>query len=107
MSAPAQAAGLAALEEQAYSQELAALIREQRPILAAGLSALGCRVIPGEANFLLFRCSDVRLAQKLEQRGILLRSCVNFPGLGPGWCRAAVRTGKENQALLRAMREAL
>lgn len=107
VSAPAQAAGLAALEESVYSQELAALIREQRPILAAGLSTLGCRVIPGEANFLLFRCSDVRLAQKLEQREILLRSCANFPGLGPGWYRTAVRTGKDDQALLRAMREVL
>ena len=107
MSAPAQAAGLAALEEREYSRTLAALIREQRPVLAVGLEALDCRVIPGEVNFLLFRCSDVRLTQKLEQRGILLRSCANFPGLGPGWYRAAVRTGRDNQALLRAMREAL
>ena len=107
VSAPAQAAGLAALEEQEYSQALAALIQEQRPRLAAGLAALGCRVIPGEANFLLFRCSDVYLAQKLEKRGILLRSCANFPGLEPGWYRAAVRTEEENQALLRAMREVL
>lgn len=107
VSAPAQAAGLAALEEQAYSRALAALIREQRPVLAAGLAELGCRVIPGEANFLLFRCSDVQLAQKLEGRGILIRNCSNFPGLGPGWYRAAVRTGEENQALLRAVREAL
>lgn len=107
VSAPAQAAGLAALKELAYSQRLAALISEQRPLLSAGLESLGCRVIPGEANFLLFRCRDAQLAQKLEKRGILLRSCANFPGLGPGWYRAAVRTGEENQALLRAMREML
>lgn len=107
VSAPAQAAGLAALEEQAYSQELAALIREQRPVLAEGLSALGCRVIPGEANFLLFFCPDTALDRKLEKQGILIRNCSNFPGLGPGWYRVAVRTGEENQALLRAMKEAL
>lgn len=107
VSAPAQAAGLAALEEQAYSQELAALIREQRPVLAAGLAELGCRVIPGEANFLLFSCPDTGLDGKLEERGILLRNCSNFPGLGPGWYRASVRMGEENQALLRAMREVL
>lgn len=107
VSAPAQAAGLAALEEQAYSRELAALIREQRPVLAAGLAALGCRVIPGEANFLLFFCPDTDLDRKLEGKGILLRNCSNFPGLGPGWYRAAVRTGEENQALLRAVREVL
>lgn len=107
VSAPAQAAGLAALEEREYNQALVVLIREQRPRLAAGLSALGCRVIPGEANFLLFFCPDTDLDQKLEGKGILLRNCSNFSGLGPGWYRAAVRTGKENQVLLRAMREVL
>lgn len=107
VSAPAQAAGLAALEEQEYSRALAALIRDQRPVLAAGLSALGCRVVPGEANFLLFFCPDTGLDGKLEEKGIMIRNCSNFPGLGPGWYRAAVRTGKENQALLRAMKEAL
>lgn len=107
VSAPAQAAGLSALEETAYSARLAALIREQRPCLAAGLSELGCRVIPGEANFLLFFCPDTALDRKLEKQGILIRNCSNFPGLGPGWYRAAVRTGEENQDLLRAMREVL
>lgn len=107
VSAPAQAAGLAALEEQAYSRELAALISEQRPVLSAGLETLGCRVIPGEANFLLFFCPDTDLNRKLEEKGILIRNCSNFPGLGSGWYRAAVRTGEENQALLRAMKEAL
>ncbi len=107
VSVPTQAAGLAALEEQEYSRTLAALIREQRPRLAAGLSELGCRVIPGEANFLLFFCPDTDLDRKLEGKGILLRNCSNFPGLGPGWYRSAVRTGEENQVLLRTMREVL
>ena len=49
----AQAAGLAALEEKAYSKTLRALIREERPFLAEGLAALGCQVFPGEANYLL------------------------------------------------------
>lgn len=105
--APAQAAGLAALEEQAYSGALAALIREQRPLLSAGLAELGCRVVPGEANFLLFFCSDTELDRKLEKKGILIRNCFSFPGLGSGWYRTAVRTEDENRALLRAMREAL
>lgn len=52
-------------------------------------------------------CPDTELDRELEKKGILIRSCSNFPGLGPGWYRAAVRTGEENQALLRAMKEAL
>lgn len=107
VSAPAQAAGLAALEEHEYSAQLSALIREQRPVLASGLTELGCRVIPGEANFLLFFCPDTELDKKLERRGILLRNFANFPGLGPGWYRTAVRTEAENQTLLQVMKEVL
>jgi len=107
VSGVAQTAGLEALEEKAYSAQLSDLIREQRPALAAGLAALGCETVPGEANFLLFRCPDLELDQKLEKRGILIRNCSRFPGLGAGWYRTAVRTGRENEALLRAIRNCL
>ena len=80
---------------------------EERPRLLLGLSTLGLRVIPGEANFLLFFCPDAALGEKLRARGILIRNCANFPGLGKGWYRAAVRTGPENQRLLNAMGEVL
>ena len=74
--------------------------------LAAGLAALGCQVLPGEANYLLFQCGTP-LAEPLRRRGILLRSCANYQGLGPDWYRAAVRTGPENRRLLAALREVL
>ena len=77
------------------------------PAQAAGLAALGCKVCPGEANYLLFLSPMPNLGQKLRERGILLRDCSNYHGLGPGWYRAAVRSGEENQALLGAMREVL
>ena len=106
VSVPAQAAGLAALEERDYGIRLRALIREERPQMKAALEALGCRVIPGEANFLLFRDPCPDLSGKLAARGILLRSCGDFEGLGPGWYRTAVRTPEENGALIEAMKEA-
>ena len=106
VSTPAQAAGLAALKETAYVQAVRALIADQRPRLAAGLAALGCQVLPGEANYLLFRCGTP-LAEPLRRRGILLRSCANYQGLGPDWYRTAVRTGPENRRLLAALREVL
>ena len=106
VSTPAQAAGLAALKETGYVQAVRALIADQRPRLAAGLAALGCQVLPGEANYLLFRCGTP-LAEPLRRRGILLRSCANYYGLGPDWYRTAVRTGPENRRLLAALREVL
>ena len=74
---------------------------------AAGLAALGCRVMPGEANYLLFYHSGEQLVQRLRARGVLLRGCANYPGLGPGWYRAAVRTHSENSAFLQALGEVL
>ena len=107
VSALAQAAGEAALEETDYSAALRALVAAERPRLSAGLAALGCRVMPGEANYLLFYHSGEQLVQRLRARGVLLRSCANYPGLGPGWYRAAVRTHSENSAFLQALGEVL
>lgn len=39
----------------------------------------------------------------LLRRGIAIRSCENYPGLGPGWYRIAVRLHEENEALLETM----
>lgn len=107
VSALAQAAGEAALEETDYSAALRALVAAERPRLSAGLAALGCRVMPGEANYLLFYHSGEQLVQRLRARGVLLRGCANYPGLGPGWYRAAVRTHSENSAFLQALGEVL
>ncbi len=107
VSALAQAAGIAALEDQESLKALRRLIRRERPRLAAGLSALGCRVCPGEANYLLFFQGIPALPQKLAQRGVLIRDCSNYHGLGHGWYRAAVRTEAENGEFLKIMKEVL
>lgn len=104
VSAPAQAAGIAALGEGAYVERVRTLLTQARPALEAGLRALGFRVVPGEANYLLFY-SEIPLLEPLAKRGILLRSCQNYHGLGAGWYRAAVRTTAENRRLLQALSE--
>lgn len=105
VSCVAQEAGLAALEEGAYLEKLRALIERERPQLQSGLEALGCRVIPGRANFLLFQSSVPELGECLGEKGISIRSCLDFLGLGEGWYRVCVRTGEDNARLLAAMRE--
>ena len=106
VSSLAQAAGAAALRETAYADAVRALIADQRPRLAAGLRALGLQVIEGSANYLLFRAPET-LGAALQQRGVCLRSCGNYPGLSAGWYRTAVRTAPENEQLLQTMREVL
>ena len=107
VSQVAQEAGIAALQETDYVTELRALIAGERRRMQKVLRDMGLRVIPGEANYLLFYCSDEALCGKLCARGILLRGCGEFPGLGPGWYRTAVRTEKENTILLTALEEVL
>lgn len=106
VSSLAQAAGIAALREKDYVQRLRRLIGAERPWLLRKLTALGLRVIPGEANYLLFACTRP-LTLLLRQRGILIRSCANYPGLDDRWYRVAVRSHEENQRLVEALREVL
>lgn len=106
VSSLAQAAGIAALGETDYVQRLRRLIGAERPWVLGELTALGLRVIPGEANYLLFACTRP-LTLLLRQRGILIRSCANYPGLDDRWYRVAVRSHEENRRLIAALREVL
>ncbi len=104
VSSLAQAAGEAALDETAYVESVRRMVMEERPWMMEQLTNLGLRVVPGEANYLLFRCT-VPLIQPLRQRGILLRSCSNYHGLDENWYRTAVRTHEENIRLIQALNE--
>lgn len=106
VSSLAQAAGEAALKECEYVDAVRQLVMEERPWMCRQLEEMGLRVIPGEANFLLFYC-PVKLVQQLRKMGILLRSCANYHGLDENWYRTAVRTHEENIRLIEAIREVL
>ncbi len=107
VSTPAQAAGLAALTCcPNWAAEGRGFAEGARPGLAVGLAQAGCTVVPGQANYLLFRLPGVAdLKEKLLERGILIRSCANYHGLGPDWYRVCVRGEVENRRLLAALRE--
>ena len=64
----------------------------------------GLRVLDGRANYLLFQGPET-LGETLRQKGVVLRSCANYPGLDGSWYRTAVRTAAENEQLLQALSE--
>ena len=107
VSVAAQEAGIAALQDTEYPINLRVLLDRQRPILRSGLEELGAVQITGEANYLMFRHTDFQLADKLEHRGVLIRRCDDYVGLGPGWYRVAVRGREDNQQLLQAIRRVI
>ena len=102
VSLPAQRAGVAALKEEAFLERSRQLIRRERPLLAAELEKLGLRVCPSQANYLLVK-SRRELFGPLLERGVLIRDCSNYEGLGRGWYRLAVKGREENRMLLDAL----
>ena len=106
VSVPAQAAALAALREPDWPAKARPLIAAQRAVLTADLTALGLTVCPSQANYLLFR-GPAELDAALLRQKIAIRSCANYPGLGEGWYRTAVRLPEENEALLDALRRGM
>ena len=100
------AAALAALREPDWPAKARPLIAAQRAVLTADLTALGLTVCPSQANYLLFR-GPAGLDTALLRQKIAIRSCANYPGLGEGWYRTAVRLPEENEALLDALRRGM
>lgn len=107
VSAPAQAAGIAALREAAeHIRRTAGYVEKERKALEEGLRGLGLKVYGSRANFLLFRGRE-DLGERLASRGILIRSLENEEGLGGGFFRTAVRTVEEDRRLLQEIREVI
>lgn len=104
LSVFAQYAGLAALEPSGYIAASVEMIAQEREYLTAELKKLGLRVFPSDANYILFQSRDRELHRKLLDKGILIRDCRDYHGLTAGFYRAAVRTRRENTALLRCLR---
>ena len=86
---PAQAAALAALDDDAFLESSRALVRQERPRLAEALEALGLAVEPSQANFVLarFPTEPGRTAAEAEAalaaQGVLVRGLAVY-GIGAG-----------------------
>ncbi len=110
------AAGLAVLQAEIqekgnartlseWEKSTRSLVLAERRRLTESLQAQDYKVIPGEANFILFRSKENDLAQRLLQKGIAIRSCADFYGLDQEWYRIAVRSQKENSRLIAVLDE--
>jgi threonine-phosphate decarboxylase len=100
VSTPAQLAGLIALSDTQYMEKTHALIDEERRWLAECFHALGIRTYPTVANFFLAKAPVANFNELLLARGIKVRDCSNFYGLGNTYCRFAIRRHEENASLI-------
>ena len=90
VSLPAQAAGVAALEDTGRVERTRQFVAEERRWIVERLKELGITYFPSQANYLLLK-SDRNLFAELLKRKILIRDCQNYEGLEQGFYRIAVR----------------
>lgn len=108
VSSPAQAAGLAAVRCADHPAKARVLIAAERAWLTGAMGDLGLVLFPSSANYLLFQAPGIAdLKERLLARGILIRACANYVGLGPDYYRIAIRNRPENKILIQKLGEVL
>lgn len=103
LSVFAQRAGIACAEQaEGHLQNTVEYVKTERAYLRKGLEKLGIWVVSGEADFLLLYTTQP-IYDRLLAKGILIRNCENFRGLGAGYYRISVKKHEENEVLLQEL----
>ncbi len=106
-SAPAQAAGIGALEDREFIHRSLELNVRGRKLLTATLKQMGFAVVPSEANFVMVPLESANIAnwltEELLRRGVIVRPLGAF-GL-PHCVRISTGTDEENQMLIGALEQ--
>lgn len=117
LSSPSQLLGLAALRSSGATLEAVEAIKAERSAIAEGLTAMGIRVHPSDANFILFEVgakddpsshaeSTRKVWSALLDRGVLVRDYSDNPLLF-NCLRVTAGTSEETGAFLDAIEEVL
>jgi len=102
VNAVAQAAALAALDDDDHIRRSVAENAAERGRLTTGLEALGLRVLPSAGNFVCARVGDAAAVNEaLLRAGVIVRPVAGY-GL-PEWLRISVGRPAENDRLLAAL----
>lgn len=107
VSGPGLAAASAALDDHEHLAATLALNRQGLERLRAGLAALGCKVMPSAANFVLCELGRPAAAinDALLRQGVIVRPVANY-GL-QNHLRITTGTAAQNERVLAAMAAAL
>lgn len=102
----AQAAALAALEDDEYKERAVALVREGREALYAAFSKMGLEYVESQANFIFVRVGDGDGAMNaLMREGVIVRPGSAFGH--PEWIRVTVGLEAENERFLSKLKDFL
>ena len=106
-NAAAQAAGLAALGDQAFVKRTLAVNAAGLKQLASGLKALGLRALPSRANFIQFQEPTQAAPGRAAWVGWLLAGGVIVRPVERGWLRVSVGKAAENARFLKRLARGL
>ena len=98
----AQEAGCICAGLKDFVSETQEYVHKERRFVEDGLRRKGFEVFPSDSNFILFY-SERNLYESLLERGILIRDCGNFRGLGKGYYRIAVKSREDNEILIKSL----
>ena len=106
----AEEAALAALHDTTFRAATLRAVAEGRAFLETALAGLGCRVVPSQANFLLFTLPEngpdgAAVNEALLRKGFILRWLKAY-GM-PSAFRLTVGTMEENRLLVAALADTL
>jgi len=102
----AQAAAMAAFEDDAFLARSAQVNADGKQQLEKAFAQLGLNYVPSFANFVLVEVGDAQAVnQALLKRGVIVRP-VGSDGL-PNWLRISIGLPQENATLIRALNEVL
>jgi histidinol-phosphate aminotransferase len=104
ISSVAQAAAMAALDDQDHIQRVVENNALQSRVLAPGLSGLGYRVVPTSANFVYCDLGEhaAAVANRLQDEGVAVRPLGHWGA--PNCIRVTIGTPEQNHAFLQAAR---
>jgi histidinol-phosphate aminotransferase len=106
----AQAAAIAALQDEAFLKKSAEINTQGYRQLTTAFDQMGIAYVPSVGNFVLFRAGDdenagAKVNLALLKQGIIVRPVGNY-GL-PQWLRVSIGLPEENEAFLIALKSVL
>ena len=107
MNAAAQAAAVAALEDQAFLRKVVQTNAKERARLAAFFEELKLVQLPSQANFIMVHVGPkaAEINEAMLRKGVILRPLKSY-GL-PEYMRISVGSPEENDIFMKAFRETL
>ena len=99
------AAAIAALNDKEHYNNSIETVKSGRTFLEANIPF---RTFPSEANFILMDVAPMKskaVVNECMKRGIILRDCASFRGMGDTFVRITVGTPEQNARLVKALKE--